>query len=422
MTESLLLIASLCIAQPPTGPPHELTVNVRRLVRQLDNNDPTVRQDAEDGLIGLGPSVLPLLPRSTERMPPETRERLGRIRQTLQLTLATQVTQASRVTLQGTMTPIQALNAVQKQTGNRIMAPELAGDGSAMDCDFEKTPFWEAIDKILDHANLTINPYGGRPQTLSVESRRTNQLPRFGRAAYEGPFRFEPTLISAVRDLRNSETGSNLRIRVESAWEPRLNPIALSLPLNRILAVDDQRRVMIIKHSNASLKALVQPNACNIEFDIPFEILDRSSQRILSLQGVITAVIPGRIETFRFGNLDKIDRSSQHLAGATVTLDEVRKNDDVYEVRLRLRLDNDSGVFASHQGWFYRNDAFVLDSKGERIEQAGLQLTGRKENEVGIAYLFAFDKPISEYTFVYKTPSLILKKEISFELKDIPLP
>lgn len=422
MTETLLLITSLCIAQPATHPPQELAMPVRRLVRQLDNNEPAVRQDAENQLIGLGPRILSLLPRSTERMPPETRERLGRIRQALQLRLAAQIIQTSRVTLQDTMTLAQAFSAVQEQTGNRIVASEQAGDGLTIDCDFEKVPFWEAIDKILDQAKLTVNPYGGESQALSVEPRRPDELPRFGRAAYEGPFRFEPTVISAVRDLRNPTTNSSLRIRLESSWEPRLNPIVLSLPLNRVLAVDDQRRVLVTSNSKASLKALVQPLTSNVEFDIPFQAPDRSARRITSLQGVITAVIPGRVETFRFRDLKKTDHASQHRAGVTVTYEQLRKNDDVYEVRIRIRFDNATDILASHQGWFYRNDAFVLDSQGQRIEQAGLQLTSRKEDEVGIAYLFAFEKPISEYTFVYKTPSLILRKEISFELKNISLP
>ena len=39
-----------------------------------------------------------------------------------------------------------------------------------------------------------------------------------------------------------------------------------------------------------------------------------------------------------------------------------------------------------------------------------------------IAYLFALERPLSDYRFVYETPSLIVRQPIAYELKDIDLP
>ena len=56
------------------------------------------------------------------------------------------------------------------------------------------------------------------------------------------------------------------------------------------------------------------------------------------------------------------------------------------------------------------------------IDFGGQRVISQDPNAVGMAYLFALERPLSEYRFVYETPSLIVRQPIAYELKDIDLP
>jgi hypothetical protein len=50
-----------------------------------------------------------------------------------------------------------------------------------------------------------------------------------------------------------------------------------------------------------------------------------------------------------------------------------------------------------------------------------LETTRQSENEVGVAYLFDVEE-ITDHTFVYKTPAVLLDVAVPYELHDIALP
>jgi hypothetical protein len=96
MLATFLLVAGLACGQPAAAPPGqspakptaespvELKAAVGRLVRQLDDTQLARRESAEKELIGLGPAVVDLLPPVTRQMPAEVKERLARVRRTLE--------------------------------------------------------------------------------------------------------------------------------------------------------------------------------------------------------------------------------------------------------------------------------------------------------------------------------------------------
>ena len=59
---------------------------------------------------------------------------------------------------------------------------------------------------------------------------------------------------------------------------------------------------------------------------------------------------------------------------------------------------------------------------GEEIAYHAYDTTLQSENELGIAYLFGLDDPLTDYTFVYRTTGLIMSTEFDFEISDIELP
>jgi hypothetical protein len=88
---------------------------------------------------------------------------------------------------------------------------------------------------------------------------------------------------------------------------------------------------------------------------------------------------------------------------------------------MRLRLDDDNHALESHRSWAFQNPSYLVDPKGQTIDNAGLETTSQSQNEVGVVYLF--DVPdVAGLTWVYETPAAIVELPIEFELKDIELP
>ena len=110
------------------------------------------------------------------------------------------------------------------------------------------------------------------------------------------------------------------------------------------------------------------------------------------------------------------------LVGATVVLEQVRRNNLVWEVRMRLVFDKAGRALESHRTWVLRNEAHLESPDKKSIRYAGLETTRQTETEVGVAYLFDVEGDLTGHSFVYKTPTAIIQVPVAYELKDVPLP
>ena len=134
------------------------------------------------------------------------------------------------------------------------------------------------------------------------------------------------------------------------------------------------------------------------------------------------AMIARRIETFRFAKLAGAKNLQQRIAGVTVTLEEVRKSNGAWEVRILVRFDDAGDALASHRTWIFNNEAFLEGPDGKPIAYDTFETTRQGKNEVGVAYVFNTDQPLDKLSFVYKTPGVIVTSAFDYELKDIRLP
>jgi hypothetical protein len=410
------------LAASETAADPELAAKVRRLVRQLDAPQLREREKAEAELLSLGAAILDLLPKEFDPTKPEIEQRVGRIRQTLQRVASTASLEAGMVTLEGKLPLSKILAAIQAQTGNPILdARKEAGPeppDPVLDIAFAKTPFWKALDTVLDQARLGVYPYG-EERAVKVIPLLRPQPSRASRAAYRGPFRFEATRVLAQRDLRLG-TGT-LRVELEIAWEPRLAPITLQQKMSEIRAFDETGKRLPVQVEDADREIPVEPERIAKEIAIPLELPPRGVQQIARLQGTLHALVPGKIETFRFGDLAKAKNVEKRVAGVTVTLEGVRKNKKIWEIATLVRFDEASGALASHRTWISANPAYLEDKAGKQI-QGNAETTKQTANEVGVLYLFYVEEPIENYSFVYQTPGMIFSAPFEYELRGIDLP
>jgi hypothetical protein len=424
MTTCFLILAGLLTGQAGAADPEALQFETRRLVRQLDGDSLAERDAAERALIALGPKILDLLPPVTRNTSAEVRVRLERIRKLLQEQAAEAAASAARITLQGEMPLLEALAALEKQSGNTVADFRArfnqAATNPAVRVDFQDVPFWKALDQLLDQAGLTVYNFSGQEGALAIVSRGGGERNRADRATYSGLFRFEGVSLIARRDLRDPR-GDSLRLAVEVAWEPRISPIVLQMPLDSIQAVDENGRALAIEAVRTQLEIPAETGIPAAEIQIPLKLPDRQTRQIASLEGRLSALVPGRVQEFVFDDPRNAKSVEQAVAGVTVTLEQVRKNLDLFEARVRVRFDRAGVALESHRNWVYKNEAYLLDPEGQRVDHDGMQATLQREDEVGVAYLFDREN-LDGCKFVYRTPVVIVAMPVAYRLEEIPLP
>jgi hypothetical protein len=399
---------------------------VRQLIRELDAGQKARREEAEKKLLALGAKALDYLPENTDRLSAEAGQRLDRVREKLEKSAAENSIEQTVITLAGDKPLSEVLATIEKQTGNKIVDlreefGQEVGDPK-LKVDFKETPFWPVLDQVLDDAELTIYPYGSEQGGLGITSRGESLLPRRGTAIYSGAFRIEGTQFIAQRDLRDPKSRM-LSLTLEAAWEPRLRPIVVSQASTAVTAVDDNGEPIAVSGSAGDMQFPIDNDMRSVEIPIQFESPERNVRRIASLKGKLTAMLPGRIETFRFANLDKTKRVDRKRAGVTVSLESVRKNGAVWEVRVLLSFDKATGALESHlsTGWVSNNYAALEGPDAQIVQHAGLETTRETETDVGVAYYF--DVPsLKGHTLIYKTPTAIVSLPVEYELKDLDLP
>jgi hypothetical protein len=425
MLGSVLLIGCLLAGQVETASDQSLQLQVRRLTRQLDSDLLAEREAAERELIQLGPTILDLLPTPTRTRSAEVSIRLARVRRALQTALAEAAARASRVTLKGEMPLSEALSALEQQTENRIVDFRPQRRQQVTDpqvtADFEATPFWRALDELLDQAELAVYNFSGEKGAVALVARSETETDRSARAAYAGLFRIEGVRIEASRDLRNS-ANQTLRLMIQVTWEPRVSPIVLQVPLADVQAVAASGDPIRVDARLSRLEVPVEEAIPEVEITIPLELPNRSVREIASLSGRLSALVPGRTETFTFDDLEQARSVEKQRAEVTVILEQVRENVAVHEVRVRIRFADAENALESHRGWIYKNDAYLVTADGQRQDRIGMQTFRQMPNEVGIAFLFDGQLDLGDCQFVYETPATLVRMPVDYQLQGIPLP
>ena len=420
-------ILSICLMSQIDEPTAKnLRPEVSQLIKALEADEPDDRDAAENRLISIGVPVLELLPQTNDNSPTELHARIERIRKALQLEAAKEILAPSRLTLEGTFDIPEILAQIKEQTGNQVVDfRERFGQPQTnveLQLEIKDEPFWRAFDKILDQAGLTIYNYVGQTRTLGVVAKDSGERDREDAAAYSGLFRVEAAEIMSQRNLRNP-TNQSLRLRFELLWEPRVIPILVQQAMSDLEILGDDGQAIEVAAPEGTIQLPVQSTVAGLDLVVPLKLPDRSTQSIKQLNGQFTALIPGREETFEFEELESARNVTREVDGLTVTLDQVRKNGSLFEVRIRLKIANAGKAFQSHLDWASNNEVYLEGPDGQRIDNPNFERYFESEEEIGFAYLFPIDEEeITGYRLVYKSPVAIVDVPFDFELTEIELP
>ena len=395
---------------------------VNQLLEQLKTADVSKRDEAQAELLKMGSLVLDQIEIEKDATT-DLRDRLAGIRRQLENEAVAAVSKASRVTLSGEMTVNEALAAIKSQTGNQVEVG-LGGGDKKIKLDLQDQTFWKSLRTVMEQADLAIDKYGGSPGMLKLALSQDANL---------DPVKVlpRPTNDSRIFNAEVARVDSSVNLQwpdqnyttvtLVVRWEPRLRPISINMPLAKVVIQDEFGDPAKVADVNSVMYGTIQPEIPELEFPLPLVRIDRQVESLKSIKATIDAVLPGRVEAFRFRNIkdQRVGRAIQK-AGATVTYGGIKKNEDVYMITLSLSFEKENNALESHQGWVFENEIFLQDTNGEREESIGFETLQQDNSKVTVRYLFLEDP--GNRMLVYKTPAAIVKMPVTIELKKIPLP
>ena len=412
-----------------------LMERVAELQRQLESTLPSEQEAAEKELLKLGPVVLDYLEPPGDNTPAHVAQRLLRIRLALEKIVVAAVTQGSKVTLHGRMTVGDALSKIEKQTGNRVRLQRGTPDSvlqKTIQLNQDKADFWTALRDVMTRGGVKIVSFLGEGGTLWLapsesmaaddphtpgEKRDRPAPPGF----VSGVFDVRVVRVSASRNLVDPAL-SHCNVTMKVRWEPRVQPISIALPLASLRVTDEAGVPVNVPNPEAVLSGIIHPKIREMEFAVPIGRVDRRVAVLKTFDATLNAVLPGRIQAFRFKRIgdDALGRTLRS-AGAIVTLEDIQPKGDLYGVTVSLRFDDETpNALGSHQGWALENRCYLENEKGERISSVGYETVRQDQQQIAVQYFFKQNP--ERMTLVYKTPALMVRVPIRVHLENIPLP
>jgi len=395
----------------------KLEIKVAELQQQLASTSVKDRDAAEASLIKLGVKTLDFLDPVTSNTPPETIERIGRVRKALETLVVTTATQPKMITLKGNFSIKEAAEKITAMSGNKIVCP-VEMEEQKIDLEIEKASFWQAMNQFETKAKLRIISVGGTAGQISLIPVENNS-PTIPTDA-NGIFQISVLQVSSRRNLENPELDyCGLRVRVR--WEPRLAPITLAIPASGITVIDEFDDKVLLPNPTATFSAAVQPEIPEVEFSIPIGLVDRQIEKISKLEATMNAVMPGRNESFEFRKIGRLEPGyKQSKAGVSVSINGIQKNEELYGVLVKYSFDETGDALESHMSWIFENPLKLIDKDGKEYQPLAKESAGREQNAASIRYYFGEDP--AAMTLKCETPAAIVSTKVKILLEDIPLP
>ncbi len=401
------------------GSSQPLEEKVAALVRQMKGSNLEQRDAAEKQIVELGSEAAEYLPEVTDNTSGEMKIRLQRIATAIGQATRTAAPEiaASRCTLKGKMSLDGALEKIREQTDNSV---EIQGDTPStqqLELNLEDVTFWEAIDDIMQQANLALVPFSAAEDALVLRRAGVEVSAPEVEPYLSGPFRVDPLSVRAQRTFTPG-TPPQLELNCNVSWEPRLKPTALTIPMGNVVAIAAGDMQLQITNPGARPTIALNSGGATTTITLLLSGTDRDIAKLDSLAGELIFAIPGAQQKFEFDKLNSGARRTKKNEGVSVTLASFARNQRTYEARVLVVVDDAASVRRMLQS----QEGYLLDSKGVRIENVGDFEFPGIAGSAGLAYLFGIRGDPADYKFVFEMPGGFSEARTTYQLKDIPLP
>jgi hypothetical protein len=230
--------------------------NVDQLIDQLGHRKYRTREAAQKALAKMGVEALPILVKARKtRMDLEVLRRLDAVIPNLE---RLDMVRPKLVSLHMNNKSIQEVLAeITKQTGYHLDIQNANLNNKALKFNFDKLPFWQALDKVCQEANLSVNQYhyyGNTTDRIQLTSYGTKPGPY---VQYTETFRLVPISMNYSRNVNydlNARTDKaaqhtrqeNMYLSFHIFTEPKLPFMQVHSPVITE-AYDEHKKPMFVK-------------------------------------------------------------------------------------------------------------------------------------------------------------------------------
>ena len=167
----------------------------------------------------------------------------------------------------------------------------------------------------------------------------------------------------------------------------------------------------------------IRPGVASLDVQLPLSLPSREAKELKSLEGKFTALVPAGDVTFVFDDLVKGTGSEQSRSGLSVVLDDVRLNQGLQQISLRVRFDSASESLQSHLDWVENNVVRLVDPHGKTADEPGYERYFERDSEIGFRYIFPVEeKDLTGWKLEYTSPAGVAEIEVPFQIDTVPLP
>jgi hypothetical protein len=421
-------------AESPLGAP--APPPVERLIQQLGDANPTVREIATQALEALGSGIVPALRQAADHADPEVRRRAATLLAAIE---KADLVQPRRVSIKLEGKPIrEAVAELARQTGYAIELYPPAANNDEREKQqhtfkLDNVTFWEAIDRLSREGGLVVQRTWGEDARLQL--RFADEYIPF--VNHSGAFRLVAQGFQYHRSIEfatqprgapiPSQRSEQLTFRMLIMAEPRMPMLWMGRPVVTE-ALDELNNSLIPQESAAETERQAYHDRGYLhDAWINLNRVAREAQTVKRLRGILPVRL--LVETTPDIVMDKVlQAKNQKLKSDSTELDieEVKEITDGgrkrYDVKFAVRnLRGEGGLDYN----FYASIRYRLelqDARGTKYTWGG---GGWGGNETSVRGTFSFNHPGGEagpparlVFYAWKT----LYHRVPFEFRDLPLP
>lgn len=400
------------------------------LIAQLTATSRSRRETADRILRSLGPDTLPDLAAAIPTATGEAAFRLRSIRSALVNEAVLAAVEPTSLSLTAENEPLSELLARIGAEAGRLPLVGAGGDPTASDrrvsLHLDRATYWEAIDAVTKAAGCRLSYREMRDEAagcgLVVAPLGKGQQPAASAAA--GLFRVE---VAGVSGFASSAAGGfrGLRLPLRVAWEPRINPLVLQLPLRSIVAEGPAGEAVAVRRRTAVLEATHLRGRCWSEFAITLTQPDTPLESLGMLRGTLDCVLAAApcCFTFRVEPGSPLP-STQTLGALKVSLEAVDRSPGRLAATLRAEYADESEALASHRAWITRQLP-VAGCGGRPLPRLTADVVRRSRRGITLQVVFRLPSEPAENAACeinWRLPVAILDVPVDFAIRGIPLP
>lgn len=317
----------------------------------------------------------------------------------------------------GQHTVTDFLAALEKQTGNLVVDRRGQKNPANVTLQFNKVPFWQALDMFCTAAGCTYSAYGSEGGVALIDGGK-----RSPHVSYQGIMRAAVKRIAVAHDL---DTGTaTCTVHLDVAWEPRFQPFYLSVGAVQAAYVPAGAAQELKVQAPGRGQLPVAGRAAS-EIELLLAAPPRQSPAIASLDGMLKFLGPSKMLTFRFPAL----KANAELEQEEVTVRVLNVKEGLDRWRIDVQIDNPEGTpaFETYQSWLDNNRIELARGDGGK-RQVWLPEPNEEIDEnprrARIRYSFAATPgkgKAADWTLVYRTPGRMVELTVPYSFKNVPL-